>query len=345
VAHFERDPEPLTSHRKTARSFLVVLLGLIAGVVVQTAGAVNWNDAGSASSYDPNGGPVITEPGDTVTPTPAPKPKPKPKPVGSRIVFPVIGPVQYTNDFGDPRPQGSHQGNDIMAPKRSLAVAAESGKVKLRSGGAAGCYLYLYGVSKTTYMYIHLNNDRTTGNDNRGGCVPGVAYAKGLKDGQKVKAGQLLGYVGDSGDANGVASHLHFEVHPKGGAAVSPYPFLNRAYRLLFAAARGSMFTLTLSGKVGATQPEQLALRIKNLRQYPSGFRFLGVNRTVQLLVPQETQVERKVGGIARSVTTPVINLKKKLPIQVFTAPATVTLAAQMGIPGALSTGRVVIQK
>jgi hypothetical protein len=251
--------------------------------------------------------------------------------------------VQYTNDFGAPRPQGPHQGNDIMAPKRSLAVAAEPGKVKLRSGGSAGCYLYLYGQSKTMYLYIHLNNDLTTGNDNRGKCVAGVSYAKGLKDGQKVKAGQLLGYVGDSGDANGVASHLHFEVHPGGGGAVSPYPYLNRAYRLLFAAPRGSTFTLSLAGKVGSTPPSQLGVKIASLRQYPSGFKFAGVNRTIRLTVPETTVVERKVGGVPRAVTAPVTALKKK-PVQVFTAPAPVTLAAQMGIAGAISTGRIVVR-
>ena len=49
--------------------------------------------------------------------------------------------------------------------------------------------LYLYGKSGTTYMYIHLNNDLTNRNDNRGKCVAGTAYAPGLKDGQTVAAG------------------------------------------------------------------------------------------------------------------------------------------------------------
>ncbi len=56
-------------------------------------------------------------------------------------------------------------------------------------------------------LYIHLNNDLTMRNDNRGTCVPGVSYARGLKDGAKVQTGQMIGYVGDSGDANGIASH------------------------------------------------------------------------------------------------------------------------------------------
>ena len=64
--------------------------------------------------------------------------------------------------------------------------------------------LYLYGDSGTMYEYIHLNNDVTMKNDNRGKCVAGMSYAKGLKDGAKVTAGQQIGYLGDSGDANGI---------------------------------------------------------------------------------------------------------------------------------------------
>ena len=45
-----------------------------------------------------------------------------------KIVFPVLGTVSYTDDFGDPRGQGGHEGNDIMAPRRALALAAEAGR-------------------------------------------------------------------------------------------------------------------------------------------------------------------------------------------------------------------------
>ena len=90
-----------------------------------------------------------------------------------RLVFPIVGSVAWSNDFGDARCSGSHQGNDLMAPRRTIAVAAEAGKVKYwTSSSAAGCMLYLYGKSGTTYLYIHLNNDVTKGNDNRGKCVP-----------------------------------------------------------------------------------------------------------------------------------------------------------------------------
>jgi murein DD-endopeptidase MepM/ murein hydrolase activator NlpD len=149
------------------------------------------------------------------------------------IVFPVVGRVSYSDDFGEPRPQGGHPGNDILAARHAPVVAAEPGRIAFWTTSAtAGCMLYLYGQSGTTYQYIHLNNDLTRHNDNRGSCVPGVAYAAGLQDGDEVRAGELIGYVGDSGDADGRHPHLHFELHPGGGAAVSPYQWLLHAERL-----------------------------------------------------------------------------------------------------------------
>ena len=146
------------------------------------------------------------------------------------LVFPVVGPVAFRDDFGEPRSRWSHPGNDLVAAKRSKVLAVESGTVATWTRSAsAGCMLYLYGASGTMYEYIHLNNDLGTGNDNRGGCVAGVAWAPGLRDGDRVSAGQQIGFVGDSGDASGGPSHLHFEVHPGGGGAVSPYPWLVEA--------------------------------------------------------------------------------------------------------------------
>ena len=178
-----------------------------------------------------------------------------------QLVFPVLGEATYTDDFGDARGQGAHEGNDIMAPRRALALAAEAGTVKFHTTSSrAGCMLYLNGESGTEYLYIHLNNDLTSGNDNQGKCVPGVAYAKGLKSGAKVLAGEPIAFVGDSGDADGIHPHLHFEVHPNGGAAVSPFPHLRKAKRLLFAARPGTTFTLALTGTVVTAAGEDLQL-------------------------------------------------------------------------------------
>ncbi len=217
--------------------------------------------------------------------------------VPSPFVFPVVGPYRYTNDFGDPRPQGRHEGNDILAPKRSPAVAVEDGKIKLWTTSArAGCMLYLYGASGTTYLYIHLNNDLTKANDNKGKCVAGTAYWPGLKDGATVVAGQPLGYVGDSGDADGTP-HLHFEVHPKDGGPVNPYPYLNRATRVLFTAAPGSAVTLSLKGSVVSATPDRISVKVKTVTVFPISLTLLGLRKPIVLTLPASALVDHGVGA------------------------------------------------
>src|SRR5204862_3303080 len=194
------------------------------------------------------------------------------------LVFPVAGPTTYVDDFGQPRPGGLHQGNDLMAAKKTPVVAVEPGKVKFwTTSASAGCMLYLYGESGTTYLYIHLNNDLTMRNDNRGKCVPGVSYARGLKDGARVQAAEMIGYVGDSGDANGGASHLHFEVHPGGGAAVSPFPYLQAAQHLLFFAKAGTPVMLALTGTIVSVTDTALTMQVSLLLAFPMNVTLTGL--------------------------------------------------------------------
>src|SRR5918995_2312696 len=257
-----------------------------------------------------------------------------------RLVFPVVGPSTYIEDFGAPRGSGRHEGNDIMARKKSPAVAVEAGRVRFwTTSSRAGCMLYLYGESGTSYLYVHLNNDRTMKNDNTGGCVQGIAYARGLQNGERVKAGQMVGFVGDSGDADGIASHLHFEVHPKGRGAVSPYPHLQKAKRLLFAAAQGSPFTLALNGTVVQANDGSLELDVASLTRYPGRQRISKVGRTVELAVPPETAVFNPLGALiaAAKLATAVTGQKA----QVWTARAETTLAAQLGMPLMMSTQKI----
>ena len=117
-----------------------------------------------------------------------------------RLVFPLVAKTQWWDNYGDPRGNGSHAGIDIMAPWRAPVVAVEAGRVKYWDSGLGGCMLYLYGVSGTMYMYIHLNNDVTSKNDNRGRCHE-VAFT--VRDGAKVAAGEQIAWSGDSGTRTG----------------------------------------------------------------------------------------------------------------------------------------------
>ncbi|HSS80911.1 MAG TPA: M23 family metallopeptidase [Gaiellaceae bacterium] len=259
-----------------------------------------------------------------------------------KIVFPVLATVTYVDDFGDPRPGGVHQGIDIMAPKRSLALAAEAGKVEFwTTSASAGCMLYLHGASGTDYQYIHLNNDLTAKNDNRGKCVAGTAYAKGLKDGAKVVAGQPIGYVGDSGDANGIHPHLHFELHPGRGKAVDAYPWLQRATHLLFSAPRGMPFTLELRGTVASVTDDTVQLRLTAVSAWPMRQHQSQLKRKLLVSVPADATVQRVPRAGARGTPTTLVSAKPNQQIDIWTAAAPSTLKAQRGDDLALSASLV----
>jgi hypothetical protein len=255
-----------------------------------------------------------------------------------QLVFPVVGAVSYVDDFGDPRPGGVHQGNDLMAAKRSPAVAVEPGTVKFwTTSSNAGCMLYLYGDSGTTYIYIHLNNDLTLANDNKGKCVPGVAYAPGIASGDHVDAGQPVGLVGDSGDANGIASHLHFEVHPKDGDATDPFPYLKKAAHLLVAAPpAGGAFTLKLGGTVVATafDGSTIELKVDTLAAWPSHLKASKLARTLTIAVPADAQI----------LPTSLDEAYAGQKVSVWTMPALATLPTLTGAAGALSAQKILLR-
>jgi hypothetical protein len=268
--------------------------------------------------------------------------KPAPAP-GNQIVFPVLGRSQLTKSFGDSRGQGLHQGEDIMADRRTPALAAEAGRVRFHTtSGRAGCMLYLDGRSGTEYLYVHLNNDLTEGNDNRGECVPGTAYWKGLRNGGTVEAGQPIGFVGNSGDAEGGSPHLHFEVHPRGGRAVDPIPYLRKAKRLLFYAPAGTIVTLVMSGRVIATTSDSIRVRIETLRGAMNvTLRKLG--RPLTVTVSASALVERGTTTGAGGVPVRLTNAKAGEAVSVWTEPAAATPAAQAGRDGVLAAERVLL--
>ena len=259
-----------------------------------------------------------------------------------KLVFPVIGEHQLTNSFGDARGSRSHEGEDIMAPRKATVVATEAGTVKFWTTSArAGCMLYLYGKSGTEYLYIHLNNDLTAKNDNRGTCVPGVAYWPGLESGDEVEAGQPIGFNGDSGDANAAGPHLHFEIHPNGGGAVAPYKYLLKADHLLFAAPLGSRFSLALNGTVTAVGGSTVTLDVAQLRFWPGSLKLGEVAKPVTVSLPPTTLFERRTSIVGGANDTKLLRLGARIVI--WTEPGGVTEAARRGDDGALVAKRIVL--
>src|SRR4051794_12441931 len=261
-----------------------------------------------------------------------------------RIMFPVVGPVQYSDDFGAPRAGGPHQGIDILAPRKAPAIATEAGRIKFWTTSAtAGCMLYLYGKSGTMYEYIHLNNDVGKGNDNRGKCVAGMAYAPGLKNGAKVAAGQVVGFVGDSGDANGIHPHLHFEVHPGGHAATDPYPYLKAAQRLLFSVPRGSVYTISLAGTVLSTADGQLTLKVAGVHEWTTGMDAKNVGRTLVLSIPDTAAIQAAPRNGVPGRKLALSAATKGTKAVVWSLPAVATLKAERGDPLAISAALVLL--
>jgi hypothetical protein len=257
-----------------------------------------------------------------------------------QLIFPVVGPTTYHDDFGAPRPQGPHQGNDLLAARLSPAVAAEAGKVKFWTKSAtAGCMLYLYGKSGTTYLYIHLNNDLTDKHDNNGKCVAGTAYMTGLKDGATVQAGQQIGFVGDSGDAEGTY-HLHFEVHPNDGPAVSPFPYLQKALHLLVPVNPKTLVSLSVAGRVVRATDDRLTIAPTSVTLLPGTQQVAPTVKSIVVSVPATAQIDSGDGTIGSTDSVSLADLAGR-NVVVLTAPAKATLAVALAKPGAISAARI----
>lgn len=146
------------------------------------------------------------------------------------IAFPVQGKATYSNDYESPRSGGRiHHATDLIAPKMTPILATEDGTI-IHAPMAQPSYGYtlkLRGDSGYSYTYIHINNDTPGTDDGLGG--PENAYAPGIERGVRVKRGQHIAWVGDSGNAESVGSHLHFEMYDQSGAVMNPYESLRAA--------------------------------------------------------------------------------------------------------------------
>jgi murein DD-endopeptidase MepM/ murein hydrolase activator NlpD len=173
--------------------------------------------ASGAPVLTPANNPLVDRPGASVAATPVASAEHP----GS-LDIPVVGITveQLVDTFSDTRGSGLHEAIDIMAPLKTPVVAVDDGPlVKLFDSAAGGLTLYQYDASGSfAYYYAHLDS-----------------YAAGLVEGQELKRGELLGYVGVSGNANALAPHLHFAVFQLGpekrwwqGTAINPYPLFKR---------------------------------------------------------------------------------------------------------------------
>lgn len=124
-------------------------------------------------------------------------------------VFPVVGIYSYSNDFGAPRSQGSHQGNDIIAKTGTPLVACVDGTISRLSRTETrlgGIWIWITDARGNQYYYAHMDTIEPE-----------------LRAGSRVTAGQVVGTMGMTGDARGTVPHLHFEIRPSGGGSINPY--------------------------------------------------------------------------------------------------------------------------
>jgi murein DD-endopeptidase MepM/ murein hydrolase activator NlpD len=126
-------------------------------------------------------------------------------------LFPVAGEHTYFDDYGAPRGSGVHQGIDIMADRNTPVVAVDDGAISKLSRvetGLGGIYVWLRRADGVQYYYAHLQS-----------------VAEGLDVGSRITVGQVLGGVGNTGDARRAPTHMHFEIRNE-WTPINPYPHL-----------------------------------------------------------------------------------------------------------------------
>jgi murein DD-endopeptidase MepM/ murein hydrolase activator NlpD len=146
-----------------------------------------------------------------------------PKLTAGGYVFPVYGQASYTNTFGAPRADtGWHHGEDIFSQLGAPILAVANGIVySVGWNDIGGLRLWLQDLAGNEFYYAHLS-----------------AFSPLAVNGAQVRAGDVLGFMGNTGDAEATPYHLHFEIHPASliymgyDGAVAPFPYLNAWRRL-----------------------------------------------------------------------------------------------------------------
>ncbi len=138
----------------------------------------------------------------------------------TNLPIPILLGVRVVNlqkNFGDPRDGGSrdHEGLDIFAPRGAFVSSpTEAVVTRVGKGGSAGIYVYTAGPGNETFAYLHLDS-----------------VAEGVKAGTVLDVGDLIGYVGNTGNASATVPHLHFEIR-KNRRPTDPYPRLTREFTI-----------------------------------------------------------------------------------------------------------------
>jgi murein DD-endopeptidase MepM/ murein hydrolase activator NlpD len=169
--------------------------------------------------------------------------------------FPVAGLADWSDDWLEPRFTPTfhlHQGNDVFAARGTPVRAPFAGVVRYAPNeGAGGNAAYVTVPDGTYYYMAHLDS-----------------FSTKIPSGATVKQGDVVGFTGDTGDATGGATHVHFEIHPRGGAAIDPKPILdgwvteaiNNAGALLTANNAGASRAITGAGVLRSFEAQSPSL-------------------------------------------------------------------------------------
>jgi murein DD-endopeptidase MepM/ murein hydrolase activator NlpD len=181
-----------------------------------------------------------------------------PRLTASGYVFPIYGAVSFTNTFNAPRATtGWHHGEDIFAPLGAPVLAVADGIVySVGWNRLGGLRFWLQDTAGNEFYYAHLS-----------------AFSPLAINGAQVRAGDVIGFVGNTGDAEHTPYHLHFEIHPVSllfrgydGSAVPPYPYLmawKRLTDLPFTAVSG--WAPPLSDSSRAPRPGAILLQSRDI--------------------------------------------------------------------------------
>jgi murein DD-endopeptidase MepM/ murein hydrolase activator NlpD len=213
----------------------------------------------------------------------------QPKLTAGGYVFPVYGPSQFGDSYGAFRGDVSgnwHHGDDIFAPLGAPILAVADGIVfSVGWNDVGGNRLWLRDDAGNEFYYAHLS-----------------AFTPLAKNGLHVRAGEMLGFVGNTGDAQGTPTHLHFEVHPSSllfmgyDGAVDPTPYLNAWQHLQDVRFSNVASYLAQTGIADpAPKPAAILLQVSDISE-ASGLDPASLRRAMSRQAGGEGQVMRTLG-------------------------------------------------